>query len=348
MKFDDASWHYGGDFPKDLPNEAGATHIGLYLAWCLLNKLGRGFHDLTDLRNRSVTPGIFFIENCDEKFTSEDLSLEGQVFTKQYYGESDSYINDYDSVLGSESIESLYHIQDCWENYDKLEKRLTEAFVAWKATDPDLTNPAERYRTTLAEVAKECEALGYKYAKSGPHLTKSKDGVKYKISFFHQSEYKEVSIIFDVFMNKYKKWQESQKIHPCGRVFGAVYYDVFYSKNRCQPLDFDVILRIVKTELDPFFETFFDKETFEENLKIPKWELESRLRFLAFLGRKEEALQMALDYLKNLPSLHENYGKEYLNIAQEGYEFSRYCGDYAFELAMVSHQLGFGDLLKQI
>ena len=28
-KYDDASWHYGGDFPDDLPEENGATHIGM-------------------------------------------------------------------------------------------------------------------------------------------------------------------------------------------------------------------------------------------------------------------------------------------------------------------------------
>jgi len=39
MKYDDASWHYDGEFPADLPPEAGATHIGMYLAWCLLNEL---------------------------------------------------------------------------------------------------------------------------------------------------------------------------------------------------------------------------------------------------------------------------------------------------------------------
>lgn len=26
MKYDDASWHYGGEFPDDLPPTAGATH----------------------------------------------------------------------------------------------------------------------------------------------------------------------------------------------------------------------------------------------------------------------------------------------------------------------------------
>ncbi|MGN6118448.1 MAG: DUF7832 domain-containing protein, partial [Rhodanobacter sp.] len=39
MKYDDASWHYGGDFPKDLPDEAGATHTGMFVAWALLSGL---------------------------------------------------------------------------------------------------------------------------------------------------------------------------------------------------------------------------------------------------------------------------------------------------------------------
>ena len=33
MKYDDASWHYEGAYPADLPPEAGATHIGMFLAW---------------------------------------------------------------------------------------------------------------------------------------------------------------------------------------------------------------------------------------------------------------------------------------------------------------------------
>ncbi len=31
MKYDDASWHYGGEFPADSPDEFGGTHIGLSL-----------------------------------------------------------------------------------------------------------------------------------------------------------------------------------------------------------------------------------------------------------------------------------------------------------------------------
>lgn len=39
MKNDDASCHYDGTFPKDLPAEAGTTHIGMFVAWAWLKDL---------------------------------------------------------------------------------------------------------------------------------------------------------------------------------------------------------------------------------------------------------------------------------------------------------------------
>lgn len=30
-KYDDASWHYNGEFPADQPREHGGTHIALFL-----------------------------------------------------------------------------------------------------------------------------------------------------------------------------------------------------------------------------------------------------------------------------------------------------------------------------
>ena len=43
MKYDDASWHYGGDFPSELSSDAGATHIGMFVTWALLVDLGGSF-----------------------------------------------------------------------------------------------------------------------------------------------------------------------------------------------------------------------------------------------------------------------------------------------------------------
>lgn len=39
MSYDRADWHYGGDFPSDLPDEAGSTHIGMFIAWAIMQDL---------------------------------------------------------------------------------------------------------------------------------------------------------------------------------------------------------------------------------------------------------------------------------------------------------------------
>ncbi|MDP3798207.1 MAG: hypothetical protein Q8R06_13840 [Polaromonas sp.] len=39
MKYDDASWYFDGKgFPKDLPQKAAATHIGMFVAWMALDQ----------------------------------------------------------------------------------------------------------------------------------------------------------------------------------------------------------------------------------------------------------------------------------------------------------------------
>ena len=138
MKYDDASWHYGGDFPEDLPQEAGATHIGLFVSWCILNGLGGEIHFeepaplLPKLRERSITPGDYFIKACDQKFIDEDLTDEGNRFATAYYDlQNGMYIKDYERVLGKRDT-SLYYVQDSWENYDKLAPVIHERYVAWK------------------------------------------------------------------------------------------------------------------------------------------------------------------------------------------------------------------------
>ena len=77
MKYDDASWHYGGDFPAELPRSAGATHIGVFVAWALLHGLAGDIHlrefsePLAQLRERKITPGQFLIDACDENLQTK-------------------------------------------------------------------------------------------------------------------------------------------------------------------------------------------------------------------------------------------------------------------------------------
>ncbi len=138
MKYDDASWHYGGDFPSDLPPEAGATHIGIFLAWCFLNDLTGELHivesneSLSKLKERQITGRDFLIKECDEKFTDEDLNEEGNQFAQFYFSfEKGEYITNYEKILG-ENLPSLYHVEDTWENYDRMKTVIDKKYSKWK------------------------------------------------------------------------------------------------------------------------------------------------------------------------------------------------------------------------
>lgn len=138
MKYDDWSYHSGGEFPADLPAEAGATHTGMFVAWALLSGLSGRIHiedcpeDLPRLQTRQVTPGSFFLEACDGKFTDEDLSEEGNAFAREYFDfEKGQYLRDYELVLGG-GLASLYHVADTWENYDRLAPCLDQRLDDWR------------------------------------------------------------------------------------------------------------------------------------------------------------------------------------------------------------------------
>jgi hypothetical protein len=137
MKYDDASWHSGGDFPADLPPEAGATHAGMFFAWAVLAGLGSAdmaadfARETNDLRAKHLTPGHFFLVVCDGKLTDADLSEEGNNFAQAYFDDGD-FLADYEGLVGR-GLPSIYHVADSWETYDKLKPRIDQRFSAWKA-----------------------------------------------------------------------------------------------------------------------------------------------------------------------------------------------------------------------
>jgi len=139
MKYDDASWHYGGDFPEHLPDEAGATHIGMFVCWAIDAGLVGEIHAqdfpemLLRLKNRDLTPGAWFILACDEKFTDEDLNEQGNRFAEVYYlkdGPS-GYLADYSSVFPDN--DDVYSVPDTWASFEKLKPIIDSRYSAWKS-----------------------------------------------------------------------------------------------------------------------------------------------------------------------------------------------------------------------
>jgi hypothetical protein len=146
VKYDDASWHYGGDFPSDLEPINGATHIAMFITWCLLNDLAGSLHldefpdALNELAARQQSPAAWFVDNCDEKFTDEDLNTQGNLFALYYYNdESSPFYSDYETAVGSDA-ETLYHIEDSWETYDKLGPVFKKRFDEWRELEGSQKN----------------------------------------------------------------------------------------------------------------------------------------------------------------------------------------------------------------
>ncbi len=140
MIYDAAQWHYEGDFPPGLPRSAGATHMGMFLAWMLLNGQGADRHaaELAPLAARTTTPGAWFLSHCDAQLTDADLSNEGNRFAQAYYlfdedrldeGEP-SYFPDYARIFPDADF--AYSVPDDWATYDRIAPILAHRFALWR------------------------------------------------------------------------------------------------------------------------------------------------------------------------------------------------------------------------
>ena len=134
---DRVDWHYGNNFPKELPKENGGTHIGLFISWIIESGLIGEIHTndssegIQKVKRKEITGRDFLFEFCDGKLWNEDLNEVGVLFAEDYYS-SDQYFNDYANLLAAEK-ETVYHIENNWENYSKLKKILDVRFKKWNS-----------------------------------------------------------------------------------------------------------------------------------------------------------------------------------------------------------------------
>lgn len=138
MKYDDASWHYGGDFPEGLPESAGAIHSGLFVAWAIQAGLGSEEveGDAHLILERKVTPATFVMEHWDGKFGDSMLSDEGNAFASFYFEpEGRGFVVDYGEILVKD-LPTYYHVPDTWESFDRIKSIIDTRYREWKSQSP--------------------------------------------------------------------------------------------------------------------------------------------------------------------------------------------------------------------
>lgn len=132
--YDKAKWHFGGEFPGELDNFQGYVHTGMFIGWLIDNDLmSEEFNadheaEIQLFRKQELTGSQIFESCCDGVLMIDDLSESGNRFALRYFNfTTGQYLNDYDSTL-SNSLPSMYHVADTWDNYRKLKLVLDKRF----------------------------------------------------------------------------------------------------------------------------------------------------------------------------------------------------------------------------
>jgi hypothetical protein len=123
--YDDAAYHHGASAfsTKGLDPHNGGTHIGMYLAWVILNRMESFSLRQTapsqteEVRSKQITGREFLFAHCAGRLTSDALNSEAQAFTQSYYEEQ--YLHDFDELLVT-NASGTYTVADNWTNYDRL------------------------------------------------------------------------------------------------------------------------------------------------------------------------------------------------------------------------------------
>lgn len=124
MKLDDSSDHMSSDeLPDGVPEENGATHIGMFVGWAIHAGLWRTTWEAAEalslVRRRKLSGRNFVLDQCDGKLFSAMLNGAGQAFAESYYPKK--YQEDYRKTLIGD-LPSDYSVEDTWENFDQLSK----------------------------------------------------------------------------------------------------------------------------------------------------------------------------------------------------------------------------------
>ena len=134
--YDNASYHYDGDWPEGLEKKQAYVHTGFYIGWIITRNLhSRSFaeHHASEIdafkRRQMTGPEVY--EKIGGLFTSDMLSEEGHAFTEAYFHlKKGWYLKDYGHLL-ADVHPTAYHVEDTWNNYERMATRIDQQYDYW-------------------------------------------------------------------------------------------------------------------------------------------------------------------------------------------------------------------------
>ena len=134
--YDLAKNHFLGEFPASLPIEKAYLHIGIYMGWIIDNDLYSEYFEeeasteIYRFKRRDIGC-IILAEIWNGALSHELFNDETNLFTFYYYA-GGIFKKDYNELL-TKGHKTIYHVDDSWENFDKIAKRITERYGEWRS-----------------------------------------------------------------------------------------------------------------------------------------------------------------------------------------------------------------------
>ncbi len=151
MKLDDVSWHLRtheedlgraeraalGDEDAVLARVEmlAATHIGMFLAWCVERDLASDelrrelSGEVAAVRERRLTGAELLLQHMDGKLGVRDLNEEGGRFAAAAY---EGYLGGWNDLMGDVWAEEG-HVENTWSNYDRVRTWLDARYDGWRS-----------------------------------------------------------------------------------------------------------------------------------------------------------------------------------------------------------------------
>jgi hypothetical protein len=161
MKIDDAEIYFL-NFETDLDNDAGGTHIGMFLGWAIQRGLAdpRLLAHLTDPQRGKRTGRDLLFDHCDGKLLDGDLSVEGAAFARAYYDAD--YLKDYMRMfaLDADVFDDLGKVSDDAQAQARVSARLDRRYSAWRMRQQKF-DPNAMHQRLLALAGPVLDAAGF-------------------------------------------------------------------------------------------------------------------------------------------------------------------------------------------
>lgn len=137
--YDNATFHAESVQHEGLPEHQASVHTSMYLGWLIESDLvsdpfaSESKDLIQQFKSRQITAAKIYA-HWDHCLVEDMLNEQGNAFTQAYFDfDRGQFLSDYEQALGAE-LPSLFHVEDTWDNYDRLKAQIDQRFDAWKGT----------------------------------------------------------------------------------------------------------------------------------------------------------------------------------------------------------------------